>query len=412
MCLDIRFFFDIFEVGDLIYKGVNDMQSYFLKLDWLGFTYRSDDRNRLPIDNFVADFPEFRKIVLEEAEISSIRSNYNVTLSWENDILFAYNVFHDNDTPGQVANTFNVGVNVQVPSHSLPLFFKLFGFDFNDDMIIPKMFSLLKSRHCQLSRLDLCFDDFNYRKTYTAKDYARFFYQNRIQTPFTITTMGTDRSGYTTYFGSLSKRTKLLRIYDKFKESEGYVDSVRYEFELHSDDARNMCDFIIDVCPHGIEFSKLIYSFLKVKVPNASSYSKIANAPDDEEWCTFLMCGFKTYDEYKVALKNNSDESNKFADLNLDLTLSSQASIMPYKIPNQDIFKRKKDLTHFVHHQCIPSLAGYVECYGEEELLSLIRRAINEGRIKEEYKRERTKLLHCPEWLKVLPSADNPFVEY
>lgn len=379
------------------------MQDYFLKLDWLGFTYRCPkDPNyagKLPIDFFLEAFPELKPLFVE-CVITKIRSHYNVTLVYGSaDLYIGFNVLHDGDSPSQVENLFNVGVNVQVPSHFLESFFNIFGFDINDDLVVPDFFKMLIGRGCQLSRLDLNWDDFNYRKTYTAFDYCKAYYNGLIETRFTPQCIGKKNTGCTIYFGSLKKRTKLLRIYDKFAESKGELDVVRYEFEFHSDDARDMASFICNECPAGLDFSKLLFNFFKLHSSDATLYSKIYDSPLDPEWVYFLLTGFKNESDYLTALKASDTKLDiESIVLNVDLTLSSNSPIMPYKVPHYDYEQRKKDLTYFVREQALPSVSGYVQLYGEREFMTLVYDSISKGRVKPEYQREYNKLVHCLEW--------------
>ena len=112
-----------------------------------------------------------------------------------------------------------MGVNVSIPSHSLSLFASLFDIDINEVGACARLLSLLKFRGCTFSRIDFCYDDFE--KVYTAFDYSKWWYNDQISTRFrNCDSKGTcGKVGCTFYLGD--RRHRMLRIYDKFYESNG-----------------------------------------------------------------------------------------------------------------------------------------------------------------------------------------------
>jgi len=141
-----------------------------------------------------------------------------------------------------------MGVNVSVPSHGLEWLFGLFDLNIDDDDAVQKLFLLLKERHCHCSRIDLAFDDFG--KTFRPSHYITWWFNGNFRSKFRkMQIASTSRDiGNTFYLGS-RKTGKMLRIYDKDFESDGVIDAVRYEFELHVDYARDMFQYL---CDHAV----------------------------------------------------------------------------------------------------------------------------------------------------------------
>lgn len=366
---------------------------YFLKIDWLAFTFCPVGlpSGSMPVDVFPSVFPELAKILLEDSTPCKIKSHYTNTLQWNNDIIFSFNVFKPDCTPSAHAMMVSQGVNVQVPSHSLPIFFKLFDIDIDNDYAIPKFFELLEARSSHVSRLDLCFDDHNYRNTYTAFDYAKMYFDDKIQTRFHPTTMGSRADGMTVYFGSLKTRTKLLRIYDKFLESKGNNDCVRYEFEYHGVEARDLARFICTECPTGLDFTKFISNFFTVK---CTGYTRIQDAVIDPEWQNFLLWGTRFPDDYyfeDFASIYGIEEEDVKLRFNAILSITLPR-LMKYKIPHYEKDKYKDDLNYFINNNAAGVVAGYCLVYGEEALLEHARKNIKRGFVSDKYQREYRKL--------------------
>ena len=220
-----------------------------LKLDWLAFTYKvpsidiesCDSSNQLV--QFMNKFPELQEFVLTSVTVNP-RFGYNRTLKFSDDFLILYNDYSC-DLKGRYKKSDNMGVNFQVPSHSLELFLSVFGIDIDEPKALYRLMSILYDRGCQLSRIDLCYDD--YEKRFKASYYIDKWIKGLFRTHFqqAIIYKNSSDDGNTFYLGSLKKRSKLLRIYDKYIESDGENDCVRYEFEYHAENARDVMAYIL-----------------------------------------------------------------------------------------------------------------------------------------------------------------------
>lgn len=86
---------------------------------------------------------------------------------------------------------------------------------------------------------------------------------------------------------------KLLRIYDKNKESNGEIDAIRYEIELHNRYARNFMEQYMSYYEGGlsISFGDLITEFIEVidssKCPSNKSLCPLL--PAWEEYLTLVL---------------------------------------------------------------------------------------------------------------------------
>ena len=104
-----------------------------LKLDWLGFTFvpekPSYENNDLaPINQFLNMFPEFKA---EEFTVASIQTHYQHALYFD-DMLISYNDLDDCEATSTFLHKLNMGVNVQVPAHSLSELYAMFGLKDDD----------------------------------------------------------------------------------------------------------------------------------------------------------------------------------------------------------------------------------------------------------------------------------------
>lgn len=305
-----------------------------LSLDWLSFTYipecirlASDDiEGDLDIvDLFIRDFPELRDIVLEHMVNVGGKMHYNTCLKFNDDFLLLYNDLDKPVDDHALSHLARMGLNFIVPSHSLDLFFDLFDVNRSD---VSGMIKILYNRSCQLSRIDLCYDD--YDKKYRPLDYARFWFDDRIKSHFqTMDIKGTGKDiGNTFYLGSLKKRTKVLRIYDKDYESNGEKDCVRYEFELHAEYARDMAQYLIE--HETLDFISYLRSWFEVLVAHCNNTNKS---------CVSVLSEWIDYFSQSVF-------SEKIV------------------VPRYNDKDRNKLITRFIEKQVLPSLKGYVALYG------------------------------------------------
>lgn len=319
------------------------MDSY-LKLDWLSFTFKpetdwlGDGSDKDIVDLFLEFFPEFVDIIDEMPQLGG-RLHYTNSMKWNDDFMILYNVPSASMESSTARHLWNMGLNVSIPSHSLHLFFDMMHIDTSSASYLADTIALLTVRHCQVSRIDLCYDD--YEKKYRPLDYYKFWMDDRIKSHFMrIDIVGTGKSvGNTLYLGSLKKRTKLLRIYDKDYQTGGDVDSVRYEFELHAEYAREMADYILEHTQ--LSFGDyLINNWFSVLESGHSSSNK-GMIPVDSDWLDYVKLRFN-------------------------------ANVVP-KVPNYVPSERAKYINKFIEHSVLPSLKGFVELYGMDKILEMLR---------------------------------------
>lgn len=208
-------------------------------MDWLEFTYRPSCKN-LECDlwsDFVEDFPEFESYIEHLVMLERGFIGYSSVLAYGTDFKIMYHA----DRP-------DMGVHVQFPSsgmHKLAEIFKLEGT--TDFVSVAPLFKKLKERECKISRLDLCYDDFDYRNHFTPHDFGYFAMTKRISTSTNKMQFisSTQTKGATFYLGARGGE-RYLRIYDKNYESKGVIDSVRYELQLKGAQANAIFNHVAD----------------------------------------------------------------------------------------------------------------------------------------------------------------------
>lgn len=322
------------------------MNNSILKLDWLSFTFQvvasdcldSDGCIHSPFEVFCKVFPELQ-IMYDEIVFDTGKFHYSHRYMFSDNI--EINCCELEKVAGGSVNfdyACKMGVNVSIPSHSLSLFSSLFDIDINEVGACARLLSLLKFRGCTFSRIDFCYDDFE--KVYTAYDYARFWVNDMISTRFQNCDFKSSQSkiGGTFYLGSRAHR--MLRIYDKFYESKGSVDSVRYEWEYHSTDAKKLADMII-LNGGQIGFVQLLKDWFRVlayPTTDLKQRSVVATLPEWSDFC----------------------DKHKF---NEELV-----------IPEYDKNERVARLNDWVEFKVMPSLRGYVKVMGLDNLISCLKR--------------------------------------
>lgn len=280
-------------------------------LDWLSFTFKPvsvDDQVSMSqgvplIDLFFKYFPELE--YQKENFVIIHGRNYAHGMCLDDDITIR---FDDDD--------FVKGVNVEIPSHGLRHFFQLLSSS-EELPSVRDIFKILSDRYCKPSRIDICFDD--YTKRFSPSYFYRM-YKNYIDFNFfkengyykkvrsdgkeikcrkcpsgiaLITKMRTGRmqhssdgKGETFYIGD--RRKRMLRIYDKEYESEGEINAIRYEFELHSDYAFRIFRHIIESeDSEVVVFGDYFNSVFDLRYINENNF----NVPDwekVEDWIQFL----------------------------------------------------------------------------------------------------------------------------
>lgn len=335
-----------------------------LKLDWLSFTFKADlalkDSTRfktldLPAAGgdgkfikqvvfpegyneftlFREYFPEFENVWEETVVLDQRSSFYEHVLMFNDNIRIQYD---DQEYKGK-------GVNISVPSHGLEWLFNVLGVDPEKDTAVPDLLSLLLDRGCQLSRIDLAYDDFS--KEIRPKQYLGWWFNGQITTKFHKVNLTACMSevGHTFYLGSRSTG-KMLRIYDKDIESKGEVDCVRYEFELHSRYAQEMCDYIIK--NGSVNFVGYLRSYFNVVVDNGDTHK--SRRPILPLWFDWLK---------------KLEFNEQFV-----------------KIPHYKSPVSLDRLSNWINHYVMPSLHAYVKAVGSEHFIS----ALYQAQIPEKYK--------------------------
>lgn len=247
-----------------------------IKFDWIGFTFRPTYDSFLLWEHFDFDndpdalmqafyrvFPEIRKCVYvaEHSDNISIRKSMHYEYTY---VISDYFSISYDTTSGRM----NKGVNVQIPSHGLDYFLSLFSDgDINHKPGFYDFLELLNDRCCNLSRLDLCYDD--YSKTFRPSDYWKWWCDGVISSNFQYCNFVSNKSenkGNTVYFGK-PRSDKFMRIYDKDIESMGKIDSVRYEFELHGRTVKQFHQAVLKDKEH-FNFQNYLLSWFKVHDPD------------------------------------------------------------------------------------------------------------------------------------------------
>lgn len=285
-----------------------------MKLDFLRFSVRPN-WSLVPCtltgvyDWFVEIFPEFKDpLLVQDCEVWSHFQYYDFCLSCANNVLIAY------DDGTKVKG--NKGINISIPSSGLWIIDKLF--HCNDPVAFFQLLRKRSKRHqfgLKFTRLDICFDDFDYRLDGHYKSASELFpmlhrvisktqYRSCFESldqevePESkdaldlltdqncsiggIGAMGGRSMGWTFYLGRRSGG-RVLRIYDKYAESDRkrrkylqyhpgdfenapvFVDSVRYEFEILSLFADALVDRIISSREKGFsyQFSDFVDSWFR-----------------------------------------------------------------------------------------------------------------------------------------------------
>ena len=187
-----------------------------VKLDWLAFSFDTDEYIFSKFDRFMTLFPELK--CQEEVNTKRVFSHYEKSYYCGHDIY----VFYDSEDSMQ-----NKGCNCVIPAHALEYFMNLLGAS-----SVPDLMQIIIDRGCKFSRLDFAFDDMT--KTFMPLQYFVWWQNDQFKSKFKVAHFDHGADGGTTF--SLGNRAGLryLRIYDKDIESKGEIPSVRYEFEFHS----------------------------------------------------------------------------------------------------------------------------------------------------------------------------------
>lgn len=315
-------------------------------IDWLEFTYRAPEcLNGFGVfENFQKDFPEIMKDWEVNADqvvlLDKGRNFYNTVFCFSDDYSVCYH-----------SEKRNMGVHVTFPGHGIYKIAEVFGLsDLNEHDAARNFFRILDERNCEITRLDLAYDDFT--KTFTPFDFNIFMTEGRITTESRVWSYiaSGHKCGGTFYLGKRG-RDRMIRIYDKAYESDGRIDSIRYEFELKKDWSRVVQNHILN--DKNFCFADLLDSMFTIKEDyELSGDSHVdgvrkCRAGIDEKWQLFLDTIRKIYVNgiVKVSLTKKKEEYS-FAKLN-----------------------------NWLRDYILPSLYMYKEVVGEEDFNAAIASA-------------------------------------
>ena len=225
-----------------------------MNLDWLEFTYLNFNGSEFGCtvyDNFCEEFPELEKYMEQMHMLKYGISGYSNCLQFNDDFMIWYNPKYE-----------EMGVHVVFPGHSMHMLCDIFNLPTINDLVYAKdLLQILDNRSCRITRLDICYDD--YEKMFTPQDFVRFDVEGRIRT--NTRTFGYLKSrqneGHTVYIGKRGSE-RYLRIYDKNYESGGKINAIRYEFELRRDYVREIARMIRNC--EFFTFADLIGSFIEI----------------------------------------------------------------------------------------------------------------------------------------------------
>ena len=314
-----------------------DQRNLSCKVDWLSFTYKhADSFDACEYDYFLKAFPELQYAFEEGLEIKMVRNGsqrfYDSVVSFNDFFSIGYRSL---PMKGKMQDC-NLGVNVFVPSHGLEKFLSYFGLGVDG---IAELLRLIYARGCTVSRLDLAYDD--YRKTFKPFDLAQMWLDDTIVSDFASCKYITSKRGSADTF-YLGKRAggKILRVYDKFEESSGSIDAVRWEFELHGSKAAPYVSYIMrnNCAP---DFRDIVSKFIH-KVVDVKHYSNKSMLSCSEGWSNFLDSAY--------------------------LSFCEQLEVSTFK-DQKDVLKKT---VYWFYEQVCPTLHTLCRLYGRDKILSLV----------------------------------------
>lgn len=320
-------------------------------IDWLEFTYRAPEcPNGFGVfENFQKDFPEIMQDWERNADqvvlLGKGRNFYNTVFCFSDDYSVCYH-----------SEKRNMGVHVTFPGHGIYKISEIFGLgDLNEHEAARKLFRILDERNCEITRLDLAYDD--YTKTFRPKDFMVFMSEERITTEFRVWSyIASARNNGDTFYLGKRGRDRFLRIYDKAYESDGKIDAIRYEFELKKDWARVVQNHVIN--DKVFCFADLLDSMFTIK----------EDWGFNGEYDTFID---RNGDKAETLSKADSMKKSRAAvDVKWQLFLETMRKIYDNAIVEVSLTKKKeeysfKKLNNWLRDYILPSLFIYKEVLGE-----------------------------------------------
>lgn len=228
------------------------MDNRVFLVDWLSFTvFKNEKSTQVALMRFKNEFPFWDYLVEEVKPLFGYTHGWQLGksgISW-----YAH------------MDRADMGIHVIVSGSNMPMLIDRLLINPNQDDYVLASKILQEIRDIDsdfsVSRIDLAFDD--YKKIYKPYDYMVFYSKQRLSLQGSMTapsfTHCSPDGGGTAYFGSRVARRE-LRIYDKFVESMGHIDAIRYEAELHREYAMRAVNVIMSGDPY--DFSALVQMFV------------------------------------------------------------------------------------------------------------------------------------------------------
>lgn len=329
-----------------------------MDLDWFEFTYIRNDidpelnGDMTLYDHFLDEFPEFEDYTDGLHMLKYGMCGYKNVLQFNDDFMIWYH-----------PEKWNFGVHVVFPGHSIHMLCDIFSLETVDNFTnIKQLLQKITSRHCNVTRMDICYDDYN--KVLTPDDFSLFWFSKRILTG--CRTCHTDSSrqgkGSTFYLGKRGSE-RYLRIYDKEFESKGKINAIRYELELRKAYVRELVKNILN--DEKFAFSDLLSGFMQINKEydySSGSYDAIhkrkLRAGIDERWQILL-------DQMQLYAKQQLDE--KAVVINV-----------PREKSEYSIFKR----LDWFRKQVLPTATVLCMSLGDERFVNMCK--THHDRLKEE----------------------------
>lgn len=268
------------------------LMPFRISLDWFAFTFKDPlASNEEQIYYFQEAFPFIRKYFESGLKVISASNHYEYMIKIVDGVSISWDHFNDK------------GVNVSVSGSHLGLFYDWFPELLNSVQPFRDLLRILAISNCRPSRADIAFDD--YDKVFRPRNFC-VNYEDQIISPYRSGMFFNSRTnkGETYQLGKRSSGSH-LRIYDKDLESNGDIDAVRYEFELHGRTCRTFCDTYLTY--GSIDFKSFFSNYLRLADPNVELYKYKSCAPTWEVWESFINLKFNEISSNVVLPKVKED---------------------------------------------------------------------------------------------------------
>lgn len=143
--------------------------------------------------------------------------------------------------------------------------------------------------HIRVSRIDLAIDD--YDRTINPQDIADALASGNyagFRRADTVKNHGTKWGGWTYYLGRRDS-DKVVRVYDKFAESKGMIDSIRFELEAHDEYAAKIFEAWCECTHDADKIQHLIVNYAIGQLRFINKIDKnISRCPNLAWWDEFI----------------------------------------------------------------------------------------------------------------------------